>query len=431
MATVMVLGSGGREAAQALALAGSAKVAKVLVAPGNGGTAQGHPKICNVNIKETALDDLVQYAEDNRVTLTVVGPEAPLVIGVADKMAAVGIPCFGPTKAAAQLENSKAWMKEFFKRHNLPTARYETFSDFDAAKSHVESIDYPVVVKASGLAAGKGVLIPTSKDETIAALRTVMVDKEFGDAGNECVVEEMLFGPECSVLAFCDGTTSVCMPGAQDHKRALDNDEGLNTGGMGAYAPCPCLTPELAATCADIVQRTVTALASEGTPYVGVLFGGFMLTAQGPQLLEYNVRMGDPETEVVIPLLDSDLYEVMYACTQGKLSEQNVRWSSDAATTVVMAAPGYPGSYPKGIPIKGLEAAAALKNVTVYHAGTKLQDDGSHVTSGGRVLTVTGRGTTLKDAVARAYAGVAEIVFECPDGAHYRKDIAAKALGKA
>jgi len=359
------------------------------------------------------------------------GPEAPLVIGVADKLAEVGVPCFGPTKAAAQLENSKAWMKEFFKRHSLPTARYQTFTDFEAARAHVQSIDYPVVVKASGLAAGKGVLIPDGKEETIAALKTVMVDREFGDAGNECVVEEMLFGPECSVLAFCDGETAVCMPGAQDHKRALDNDQGLNTGGMGAYSRCPCLTPELAAQCADIVQRTVSALKSEGTPYVGVLFGGFMLTAQGPQLLEYNVRMGDPETEVVMPLLDSDLFEVMLACTQGKLSEQKVLWSDDAAATVVMAAPGYPGSYPKGIPIKGLEAAGAEQGVTVYHAGTKLQDDGSYVSSGGRVLTVTGRGANLAEAVSRAYRGVAAIQFECPEGAHYRKDIAAKASVQA
>jgi len=427
MATVMVLGSGGREMAQAVALARSPKVAKVLVAPGNGGTAAGHPKISNVAIKETALDDLARFAKENGVSLVACGPEAPLVIGVADKMAEVGIPCFGPTKAAAQLENSKAWMKEFFKRHSLPTARYQTFTDFDTAKAHVESIDYPVVVKASGLAAGKGVLIPSGKEDTIAALKTVMVDKEFGDAGDECVVEEMLFGPECSVLAFCDGETAVCMPGAQDHKRALDNDQGLNTGGMGAYARCPCLTPQLAATCADIVQKTVSALKAEGTPYVGVLFGGFMLTAQGPQLLEYNVRMGDPETEVVLPLLDSDLYEIMFSCTQGKLSEQDVRWSSDAATTVVMAAPGYPGSYPKGIPITGLEAAAGIEGVTVYHAGTKRQDDGSYVTSGGRVLAVTGRGATLKEAIACAYSGVAEITFQCPEGAHYRKDIAAKA----
>ena len=342
-------------------------------------------------------------------------------------------------------------MKEFFKRHALPTAKYETFTDFEAAKAHVEAIDYPVVVKASGLAGGKGVLIPTTKEETFAALKTVMVDKAFGAAGDECVVEQRLEGPECSVLAFCDGVTAVCMPGAQDHKRALDGDQGLNTGGMGAYAPCPCLTPALAAQTAYIVKRTVAALASEGTPYVGVLFGGFMLTAEGPMLLEYNVRMGDPETQVVLPLLQSDLYEVMLACTRGGLGDgAAVEWADGAATTVVMAAAGYPQSYKKGAPIKGLAAAGALEGVTVYHAGTKrivceaaegggaaesesesadapLAAPAEYATSGGRVLAVTGVGADLNEAIARAYAGVKEITFECPEGAHYRTDIAAKA----
>jgi phosphoribosylamine--glycine ligase/phosphoribosylformylglycinamidine cyclo-ligase len=235
LATVMVVGSGGREMAQAVALAKSDKVGRVVVCPGNGGTASSHPKIENAAIKDTALDELVAFAKAEGASLVAVGPEAPLVIGIADAMAAAGIPCFGPTKAAAQLENSKAWMKEFFKRHGLPTARYQTFTDFDAAKAHVEAIDYPVVVKASGLAGGKGVLIPTSKAETVAALKTVMVDKAFGAAGDECVVEEMLEGPECSVLAFCDGKTAVTMPGAQDHKRALDGDQGLNVSQSSTY----------------------------------------------------------------------------------------------------------------------------------------------------------------------------------------------------
>jgi phosphoribosylamine--glycine ligase/phosphoribosylformylglycinamidine cyclo-ligase len=295
MASVLVIGSGGREMAQALALANSEKVEKVICAPGNGGTA-GLAKVSNIDIKDSDIGALVEFATEQGIGLVAVGPEAPLVAGVADAMAAAGIPCFGPTKAAAQLENSKAWMKEFFKRHSLPTARYETFTDFELAKAFVESIDYPVVVKASGLAGGKGVLIPENKEATIEALKTVMVDKVFGAAGDECVVEEMLVGPECSVLAFCDGVTAVCMPGAQDHKRALDGDLGLNTGGMGAYSRCPCLTPELEAATSDIVQRTVSALAAEGTPFVGVLFGGFMLTESGPQLLEYarSVRSLDP-----------------------------------------------------------------------------------------------------------------------------------------
>ena len=429
MATVMVVGSGGREHAQAMKLAASPAVAKVLVAPGNGGTAGSHEKLSNLSVKDSDIPGLVAAAKENGVSLVAVGPEAPLVVGIADALAEAGIHCFGPTKAAAELENSKAWMKEFFIRHGLPTARHKTFTDFEAAKAHVTSIDYPVVVKCSGLAAGKGVLMPTSKEETVDALKQVMVDKAFGAAGDECVVEERLEGPECSVLAFCDGTTAACMPGAQDHKRALDGDEGLNTGGMGAYCRAPCLTPALATEVADIVQRTVTALAAEGRTYVGVLFAGLMLTKDGPKLLEYNCRMGDPETQVVLPLLASDLYEVMRACCEGRLAQCEVAWSSQSAATVVMAAAGYPGAYKKGAPIVGLAEAGALEGVTVYHAGTKAAEGGAagHLTNGGRVLAVTGVGADLSSAVARAYEGVAKIRFECAEGAHYRRDIAAKA----
>jgi len=369
MAKVLVVGGGGREMAQAVTLAASPQVAQVFCAPGNGGTEQASAKISNVAIKDSAIDELVAFAAENGVTLVAVGPEAPLVAGIADAMAEKGIPCFGPTKLASRLEASKAYSKEFFMRNSLPTARYKTFTDFAEAKAHVEAIDYPVVVKASGLAAGKGVLIPTTKEETIAALNTVMIEKAFGDAGDECVVEECLVGPECSVLAFCDGKTAVCMPGAQDHKRAFDGDQGPNTGGMGAYAPCPCLTPELAAQVDDIVKRTVAALAAEGSPYVGVLFAGIMLTKDGPQLLEYNCRMGDPETQVVMPLLRSDLYEIMLACTQGRLAEQKVEWATDSAATVVIAAKGYPESYPKGLAISGAhEAIPPSPTATVRHA---------------------------------------------------------------
>jgi len=401
----------------------------VLVAPGNGGTASCHPKISNLSdVKDSDVAGLVAAAKKHAAGLVAIGPEAPLVAGIADALAAEGIPCFGPTKMASELENSKAWMKEFFVRHDLPTARHVTFTDFAAAKAHVESIDYPVVVKASGLAGGKGVLMPTSQEETIEALKEVMVDKAFGAAGDECVVEECMFGPECSVLAFCDGETAVCMPGAQDHKRALDGDQGLNTGGMGAYARCPCLTPALEAEAAAIIQKTLTALASEGRKYVGVLFAGFMLTKDGPKLLEYNCRMGDPETQVVMPLLSSDLYLVMKACTEGTLAAADVTWSSQSAATVVMAAAGYPGSYKKGAPISGLDAAAAMEGVTVYHAGTKAAEAGDGVVcSGGRVLAVTGVGADLEEAVAKAYAAVGAIKFECEEGAMFRTDIAAKA----
>ena len=428
MATVMVVGSGGREMAQSLALAKSTEVAKVLVAPGNGGTASCHPKISNLSdVKDSDIPSLVAAAKEHAVSLVAIGPEAPLVAGIADALAIENIPCFGPTKMAAELENSKAWMKAFFTRHGLPTARHVTFTDFAAAKAHVELIDYPVVVKCSGLAGGKGVLMPTNKEETLDALKQVMVDKIFGSAGDECVVEECMYGPECSVLAFCDGATAVCMPGAQDHKRALDGDQGLNTGGMGAYCRCPCLTPELEAEAAQIVQKTVAALASEGRKYVGVLFAGLMLTKDGPKLLEYNCRMGDPETQVVLPLLSSDLYLVMKACTEGKLAEADVTWSSQSAATVVMAAAGYPGSYKKGAPISGLDAAGAMEGVTVYHAGTKAADGGI-VCTGGRVLAVTGVGADLRDAVGKAYAAVGAIKFECAEGAMFRTDIAAKAF---
>jgi len=427
MAKVLVVGGGGREMCQAMALAASDQVSAVFCAPGNGGTATYSPKMSNVNIKDSAIEELVSFAQEQSITLVAIGPEAPLVAGIADALAAVGIPCFGPTQAASRLEASKAFSKDFFARHNLPSARFQNFTDFEAAKAYVETIDHRVVVKASGLAGGKGVLIPADKEETLLALQQVMVDKIFGSAGDECVVEEMLEGPECSVLAFCDGTTAVCMPAAQDHKRALDGDEGLNTGGMGAYAPCPCLTPELQVVTADIVQRTVTALAEEGTPYVGVLFAGFMLTATGPQLLEYNVRMGDPETEVVLPLLQSDLFSIMHACTTGKLAELDVQWSSDFAATVVMAAKGYPESYGKGARITGLGEAGAMDGITVYHAGTKLVDE-QLVTSGGRVLAVTAVGSTCQDAVSKAYGAVAAIRFEGEGGAHFRTDIAKQAL---
>ncbi len=425
-AKVLVVGGGGREMAQACTIAKSKRVKVVYCAPGNAGTATA-PKCSNVPIKDSAIKELVVFAQENGITLVVVGPEAPLVAGISDAMTEVGIPCFGPTKSASRLEASKSYSKEFFMRNNLPTARYQTFTDVARAKSHVEGINYPVVVKASGLAAGKGVLIPTNKEETLAAIDTVMSEKAFGSAGDECVIEEYLVGSECSVLAFCDGKTTVCMPSAQDHKRAYEGDEGPNTGGMGAYSPCPCLTHELVPVVEDIIQNTVTALAAEGSPYIGVLFAGFVLTKEGPNLLEYNCRMGDPEAQVILPLLKSDLYEIMVACTQGTLGEKTVEWSTESAATVVIAAKGYPGPYPKGLVISGLDAAAAKdETITVFHAGTKLEGE-QVVTSGGRVLSVTGVGSTLKDAVDKAYSGVERIRFS-DDGMYYRKDIAYKVL---
>lgn len=418
-ATVLVVGNGGREHALALKLAESPLVSLVYVAPGNGGTASAGGKVSNAPVSVTDTAGLVALAKSKAVNLVVVGPEVPLVAGLSDAMAKAGIKCFGPSAAAAKLEASKAFSKDFMVKYGIRTARYENFTDAKSAKAHVEAVDYPVVVKASGLAAGKGVIIPQNKAEAVAAVESIMVSKEFGDAGSEVVIEEFLTGEEVSILALCDGKTCVCMPGAQDHKRALDGDNGLNTGGMGAYAPAPCLTPKLRDICAGICQASVTAMAKEGTPFVGVLFAGFMLTSTGPVVLEYNVRMGDPETQVVLPLLQSDLYEVMLACVEGKLADMNVTFRAASAATVVMAAGGYPETYPKGMPIKGLDAASAMEGVTVYHAGTTLSGETVQA-SGGRVLSVTGVGADLAKALSRAYAGVRVISF---DPCHFRSDI--------
>ncbi|KAG5180275.1 phosphoribosylglycinamide synthetase [Tribonema minus] len=442
---VLVVGSGGREHAMALALAASPRVAVVHCAPGNGGTdGAAGGKVRNApSVAANDIAALVAYATANGIALAAVGPEVPLVAGAADALRAAGVAVFGPSAAAARLEASKAFSKDFMARHGIRTARYCNFTDCEKAKEHIRAIDYPVVVKASGLAAGKGVIMPATKDEALAAVESVMVKKEFGDAGTEVVIEEFLEGEEVSVLAFCDGKRSVCMPGAQDHKRALDGDQGLNTGGMGAYAPAPCLTPALARECAAVCQRTVEAMAKEGAPFVGVLFAGFMLTRDGPVVLEFNVRMGDPETEALLPLLESDLFEVMSACAEGRLNEVQVTFKNASAATIVMAAGGYPETYPKGMPIEGLAAASAMEGVTVYHAGTTQQDgvvkvsygqnlscsstassqeDG--VASGGRVLSVTGVGKDFASALDRAYKAVRAISFA---PCHYRKDIGHRA----
>ena len=428
---VLVVGSGGREHAIAYRMACSPQVDEVLVAPGNGGTATAGGKIRNVELSSDNIPILVAFAKEQGVSLVVVGPEQPLVDGLSDAMNAASIPCFGPSAKAAQIEASKAWSKDFMARNMIRTARYKNFTDFNEAKKHLESIDYRVVVKASGLAAGKGVIIPTTQEESIEAAKSIMLDQSFGNAGAEIVVEEFLEGEEISLLAFCDGVTAVGMPGAQDHKRIFDGDQGPNTGGMGAYAPAPLLTTSLRHQCMGIVQATVAAMAAEGCPYQGVLYAGFMITKEGPVVLEYNCRFGDPETQVLMPLLSSDLYDIMLSCVRGTLNEGLVKWSPEAACTVVMAAPGYPGSCPKGAVITGLEAAGAVSGVTVFHAGTKLAAASSSssgqnvVTNGGRVLAVTGRGVTINAAVANAYKAVTMIDFV---GRQYRTDIASRGM---
>lgn len=425
--TVMIIGSGGREHAIAVKIALSAKVDTVLVAPGNGGTSNAGGKVSNVdNLDVSDNEAVVSFAKSNGVAFVIVGPEQPLVNGLSDALGAAGIACFGPSARAAKIEASKAWSKDFFSRHSIRTARYRNFTDFAEAKVYIESQDYRMVIKASGIAAGKGVVIPSSTKEAVEAARQIMLDRTFGSAGDEVVVEEFLEGEELSLLAFCDGERVSLMPAAQDHKRALDGDEGPNTGGMGAYAPAPLATPELLAQCAAVLRATVRGMALEGAPYKGVLYAGFMITKEGPSVLEYNCRFGDPETQVLLPLLESDLYVIMRECVSGTLDPCAVRWVDGYACTVVCAAPGYPGAYPVGSPVSGLDEATGVAGVTVYHAGTR---GGSNprevVTSGGRVLAVTGTAKTLRGAVQGAYKGVGRVRFE---GMHFRKDIAQRGL---
>lgn len=421
----LVVGSGGREHALARALIASPIVSEVIVAPGNGGTATT-PGVRNAPVPDDDMVGLVDLALEEDVQLVVVGPEVPLALGLADCMTDAGVPCFGPSASAARLESSKRFAKEFMDRHNIPTARWAAFTEVDAALAWAEAAPFPLVVKASGLAAGKGVLVTDSADQAAAALRELMVGHAFGAAGDEVVVEERLEGPEVSVLAFCDGERLAVMPPAQDHKRVYEGDRGPNTGGMGAYAPAPVLDDDaLAQVVTDVLVPTVRGMALEGSPFVGVLYAGLMLTAEGPRVLEFNARFGDPETEVILPLLKSDLANVLVACVQGQLNPGAVRWKRGAAATVVSAAPGYPGPYPKGLPIQGVEHAEALDGVVVYHAGTRRTDDGALVTNGGRVLAVTGVGDDLREALHRAYAGSDRVTFE---GRHMRRDIGRRAL---
>lgn len=436
--TVIVVGSGGREHALAVALAKSPLVSEVLCCPGNGGTAsERNPKIKNKGANQS-IDTVIALTKEVSAQLVVVGPEAPLVAGLVDQLSVEcpGVLCFGPSKAAAELEASKAFSKDFLQEYGIPTAKYRTFTDPAVAVKYVESLNDNdrQVVKASGLAAGKGVLLPTSKEETVDAVKEIMSDKTFGDAGDVCVIESFLTGPEASCFALCDGKTAVLMPAAQDHKRALDNDEGLNTGGMGAYAPAPCVTPDLQKEIEAMCIKTVEKMAERGTPYVGLLYAGMMLTPDGPYVLEFNCRFGDPETQVVLPLLETDLYEIMTACCTGTLDSVDVRFKEDiSAASIVCAAQGYPLKYPKGMEIKGLDETQALDGVKVYHAGTKVDENSITRCSGGRVLAVTGIGSDLKAALKTAYKGVDALSFVSTESTqlmHYRTDIGRKATQK-
>ncbi|MCC6606621.1 MAG: phosphoribosylamine--glycine ligase [Anaerolineae bacterium] len=414
---VLIVGSGGREHALLWKIGQSSRVAEIFVAPGNAGTAVSAQ---NIAISDSDIDELLNFAQEKQIDLTVVGPEVPLALGIVDAFQAAGLAIFGPTQAAAQLEASKAFAKEFMHKLGIPTAVSHTVTNFEDA---VETLQCNVstngiVVKVSGLAAGKGVVVCDNAAQAEAALREMLLEGAFGAAGAEVVIEERLSGPELSLLVLTDGKTAVPLSPARDHKRAYDHDQGPNTGGMGAFAPPPDVDDALIDHIMHtIVQPTIDGMAALGTPYTGVLYAGLMLTADGPKVIEFNCRFGDPETQVVLPLLASDLVELMLACANCRLTPDMVKLHPGACATVVMAAPGYPASYAKGLPITGLDALP--EDVMVFHAGTAVKD-GQLVTSGGRVLAVTARGDDLGTAVTRAYAGVEKVQFE---NAHYRKDI--------
>ncbi len=415
---ILLVGGGGREHAIAHKLSQSPSLDQLYVAPGNGGTAR-LPRCENVAIEASQIDALVAFAREHAIDLTVVGPEAPLVAGIVDAFQAAGLRIFGPTRAAAQLEGSKAFSKQFMQRWNIPTGRAAIFDDFDEAMRYMRTLDHVPVVKASGLAAGKGVIVPSTIEAAAEAVRSMLLDHRFGDAGATVLIEQKLRGPEVSVLAFCDGARCTIMPTAQDHKRLLDGDRGPNTGGMGAFSPSALVTPELLQEIErTVLQPTLVGMAAEGMPYVGVLYAGLMLTAQGPRVLEFNCRLGDPETQVLLPLLESDLAELLNACIDGALDRVQPVWRREAAVTVVMAAEGYPDDYRTGLEIFGVDEAAAT-GCTVYHAGTRLKD-GRLLAVGGRVLAVTATAPSVEQAAKRAYTGVQRIRFA---GAQYRRDI--------
>lgn len=419
---VLVLGSGGREHALAWAIAKSPRLDSLFVAPGNGGTATIAK---NVPLDMNDADAVIGFARSENIDLVVIGPEAPLVAGVADAIRAAGIAVFGPGAQGARLEGSKSFSKEFMLAHGLPTARYKKCTSQDEAMDYLHEVGAPIVVKADGLAAGKGVVVAEDMEEAEEAVRDCFAG-DFGEAGSVVVIEEMLEGPECSMLAFLSEGKALVMPCAQDHKRAFDGDLGPNTGGMGVYSPVPCVTPELEAAMQEIMQNAAAATAKEfDDAYTGVLYGGFMLTAEGPKLLEFNARFGDPETQVIMPRLESDALETFYMVATGKLDALDLRWTDQVAVCVVLASDGYPGSYEKGKVILGIEEAEELDGVTVFHAGTAFNQDDELVTNGGRVLNVVALADTFEDARELAYEACDKINFE---GKQYRHDIALRAL---
>ncbi len=422
---VLIVGSGGREHAIATSVAASSRVDKIYCAPGNAGI--GQIAEC-VPIGAMEFDKLVAFAKEKEIDFTIVGMDDPLVGGIVDVFEAEGLKVFGPRKNAAILEGSKAFSKDLMKKYNIPTAAYETFDDPKAAEEYLKTAKMPIVLKADGLALGKGVLICQTLEEALAGVKEIMEDKKFGSAGNHMVVEEFMIGREVSVLSFVDGKTIKIMSSAQDHKRAKDGDQGLNTGGMGNFSPSPFYTKEVDDFCKKyIYQATVDAMAAEGRPFTGVIFFGLMLTEEGPKVLEYNARFGDPEAQVVLPRMKNDIIDVMEACVDGKLDTIDLQFEDNAAVCVVLASDGYPVSYEKGFEIKGLENFDGKDGYYCFHAGTKLDENGKIVTNGGRVLGITAKGATLKEARANAYAATEWVDF---DNKYMRHDIG-KAIDEA
>jgi phosphoribosylamine--glycine ligase len=417
---VLIIGSGGREHAITWKVAQSPKADKVFVLPGNPGTAQIAENVEGISVDNHVA--IIEFCKTNQIDLVIVGPEAPLANGIVDSLTNAGIRCFGPNKNAAEIEASKVFAKDFMARHKIPTARYAVFSDFEEAVDYLYKVDYPIVIKASGLAAGKGVILPETDEEAKSTLEDILVKKTFGEAGAEVVIEERMSGQEVSLMAFSDGTTVVPMIGAQDHKRLLDGDEGPNTGGMGAYAPTPIFTVELLREAIEkVFQPAVDGLRNEGRTFVGVLYAGLMLMKDCIRVLEFNCRFGDPETQVVLPLLETDLVEIAEACVDGCLNEVSIQWKNGAAVCVVLASRGYPENPEKGQVVSFGELPGDL---ICFHAGTQ-QSDNNVITSGGRVFGLTAWAGDIERAVEKAYSNIDKVSF---DGMQYRKDIAHRAL---
>ncbi len=422
---ILVIGSGGREHAIVRKLRESPRVGRLYCAPGNGGIAQDAE--C-VNVNAMDKEGMLALAREKAVDLVFVAPDDPLGAGMVDYLEAGGFLCYGPNQKAAEIESSKVFSKNLMKKYGIPTAGYEVFDDPANALDYIKRLGkYPAVIKADGLAVGKGVIIAQNEGEAAQALRSLMEEKIFGDSGSRVVVEEFLTGPEVTVLAFTDGKVMRPMVSSMDHKRAFDGDKGPNTGGMGTIAPSPLYTPEIAKECMEkIFMPTMEAMNAEGRPFKGCLYFGLMLTPEGPKVIEFNSRFGDPETQVVLPLLETDFGEIVEATARGTLADVDIRWSKEACACVILASGGYPGSYPKGKEITGLDEKGQAPGVMVIHAGTKYED-GKFYTNGGRVLAVTAKAPTLKEALDKAYAGVDGIRFE---GCFCRRDIGAKALGR-